>query len=71
MLKKAVLTALASLLIATTAHAGTYYLKGISVSADSKDDLETAKRFYEASGYTHCERYNDNPQATIFMRRQL
>jgi GNAT superfamily N-acetyltransferase len=38
---------------------------------DSKDDLEAAIRFYEKRGYDHCERYNDNPQATIFMRKQL
>jgi GNAT superfamily N-acetyltransferase len=34
---------------------------------DSKDDLETAIRFYEKRGYRHCARYNDNPQATVFM----
>jgi GNAT superfamily N-acetyltransferase len=34
---------------------------------DSKDDLETAIRFYEKRGYRRCARYNDNPQATIFM----
>jgi GNAT superfamily N-acetyltransferase len=34
---------------------------------DSKDDLETAIRFYEKRGYSRCARYNDNPQATIFM----
>ena len=34
---------------------------------DSKDDLKTAIRFYENRGYRHCARYNDNPQATIFM----
>jgi GNAT superfamily N-acetyltransferase len=38
---------------------------------DSKDDLEDAKRFYETHGYIHCDRYNDNPQATIFMRTRL
>jgi GNAT superfamily N-acetyltransferase len=38
---------------------------------DSKPDLEAAVRFYERSGYRRCERYNDNPQATIFMRKQL
>ncbi len=37
---------------------------------DTKDDLEAAIQFYERSGYRHCERYNDNPQATIFMRKQ-
>jgi GNAT superfamily N-acetyltransferase len=34
---------------------------------DSKDDLETAIRFYEKRGYRRCARYNDNPQATVFM----
>ena len=34
---------------------------------DSKDDLETAIRFCEKRGYRRCARYNDNPQATIFM----
>jgi GNAT superfamily N-acetyltransferase len=38
---------------------------------DSKDDLAAALRFYERRGYSHCARYNDNPQATIFMRKQL
>jgi N-acetylglutamate synthase-like GNAT family acetyltransferase len=38
---------------------------------DTKDDLLAAIRFYERRGYRACERYNDNPQATIFMRRQL
>ena len=38
---------------------------------DSKHDLQAAIRFYERSGYQRCERYNDNPQATIFMRKQL
>jgi ribosomal protein S18 acetylase RimI-like enzyme len=38
---------------------------------DTKDDLVTAIRFYRRHGYEHCERYNDNPQATIFMRKGL
>jgi GNAT superfamily N-acetyltransferase len=38
---------------------------------DSKDDLQAALRFYQHSGYRRCNRYNDNPQATIFMRKQL
>jgi len=38
---------------------------------DSKDDLTTAIRFYQRQGYQTCERYNDNPQATIFMRKKL
>ena len=38
---------------------------------DTKDDLLTAIRFYELRGYKRCERYNSNPQATIFMRKLL
>jgi GNAT superfamily N-acetyltransferase len=38
---------------------------------DSKDDLLAAIRFYKRHGYEICERYNDNPQATIFMRKRL
>ena len=38
---------------------------------DSKRDLEIAIRFYRNQGYSECDRYNDNPQASIFMRRQL
>jgi GNAT superfamily N-acetyltransferase len=38
---------------------------------DSKKDLMPAIRFYRRHGYQLCERYNDNPQATIFMRKQL
>jgi ribosomal protein S18 acetylase RimI-like enzyme len=38
---------------------------------DTKDDLTTAIRFYRRHGYEPCERYNDNPQATIFMRKCL
>lgn len=38
---------------------------------DTKDDLEAAIKLYERSGYERCERYNKNPQATIFMRKRL
>lgn len=38
---------------------------------DSKDDLQDAMAFYKRHGYTHCARYNDNPQATVFMRKQI
>lgn len=38
---------------------------------DTKDDLKAAIRFYERRGYERCERYNENPQATIFMRKSL
>lgn len=42
-----------------------------AVYLDSKDDLPTAIRFYRERGYDEVERYGDNPQATIFMRRLL
>jgi len=38
---------------------------------DSYDDLEAAVALYERRGYQRCERYNDNPQATIFMRKRI
>jgi GNAT superfamily N-acetyltransferase len=38
---------------------------------DTKDDLIAAIAFYEKNGYVRCERYNDNPQATIFMCKPL
>ncbi len=38
---------------------------------DSKDDLHSALRLYLRLGYTPCERYNNNSQATIFMRKNL
>ena len=38
---------------------------------DSKKDLMPAIRFYRRHGYAPCKRYNDNPQATIFMRKEL
>ena len=38
---------------------------------DTKDDLTPAIHFYLSTGYEHCARYNDNPQATIFLRKRL
>jgi DNA-binding MarR family transcriptional regulator/GNAT superfamily N-acetyltransferase len=38
---------------------------------DSYDDLKTAVALYERRGYQRCERYNDNPQATLFMRKHI
>ena len=42
-----------------------------AVYLDTKDDLLAAIRFYDRRGYERVARYNDNPQATIFMRRLL
>jgi GNAT superfamily N-acetyltransferase len=41
------------------------------VYLDSYDDLRAAIRIYLRRGYGACERYNDNPQATIFLRKDL
>jgi ribosomal protein S18 acetylase RimI-like enzyme len=38
---------------------------------DSKDDLKPALRFYDRHGYETCERYNQNEQATVFLRKAL
>jgi GNAT superfamily N-acetyltransferase len=38
---------------------------------DTTDSMKTAARFYDRNGYVRCERYNDNPQATIFMRKRM
>ena len=42
-----------------------------AVYLDTFEDLAGAVRFYERRGYERIDRYNDNPQATIFMRRAL
>jgi ribosomal protein S18 acetylase RimI-like enzyme len=49
---------------ASAQHAQWLYL-------DTTDDLKAAIAFYERHGYLRCDRYNDNPQATLFMRKQL
>lgn len=38
---------------------------------DSKDDLQAAIALYRRRGYKSCARYNDNPQATVFLRKSL
>jgi DNA-binding MarR family transcriptional regulator/GNAT superfamily N-acetyltransferase len=38
---------------------------------DTYHDLKTAIALYERRGYQPCERYNDNPQATLFMRKRI
>jgi ribosomal protein S18 acetylase RimI-like enzyme len=38
---------------------------------DSKDDLEAALALYRRRRYEPCERYNDNAQATVFLRKFL
>ena len=38
---------------------------------DTTDDMTSAVRLYERHGYTRCSRYNQNPQATIFMKKRI
>jgi ribosomal protein S18 acetylase RimI-like enzyme len=38
---------------------------------DTAADMVAAARFYERHRFERCERYNDNPQAAIFMRKKL
>ena len=38
---------------------------------DTRADLHAAIAFYRHRGYVVCERYNDNPEATNFMRLQF
>ncbi|MFP5237307.1 MAG: GNAT family N-acetyltransferase [Acidobacteriota bacterium] len=38
---------------------------------DSHDGLKAAIALYERRGYEYCPRYNDNPQATVFLRKQI
>jgi ribosomal protein S18 acetylase RimI-like enzyme len=49
---------------ATSIHLDWIYL-------DSKDDLKAAIALYRNRGYEDCARYNDNPQATVFLRKRL
>jgi DNA-binding MarR family transcriptional regulator/GNAT superfamily N-acetyltransferase len=46
--------------------------KGLQwIYLDSYDDLKTAIALYRKRGYIACERYNDNPQATVFLRKNI
>ena len=38
---------------------------------DSKDNFQAAITMYRRRGYTDTPRYNQNPQATIFLRKDL
>ena len=38
---------------------------------DSYDDLKVAIALYRKRGYVSCERYNVNPQATVFLRKNI
>jgi GNAT superfamily N-acetyltransferase len=38
---------------------------------DSAPGMDTAINFYRRHGYKPCERYNDNPQANIYLRKKI
>ena len=38
---------------------------------DTRDDLRAAISCYVRNGFEHCDRYNENREATIFMRKPL
>jgi ribosomal protein S18 acetylase RimI-like enzyme len=38
---------------------------------DTASDMTAAQKFYRQLGFETCDRYNDNPQAAIFMRKKL
>ena len=38
---------------------------------DTSDNMVAAARLYERNGFVRCQRYNENPQAAIFMRKSL
>ncbi len=42
-----------------------------AIYLDSKDDLADALRLYLRRGYRACGRYNENPQATLFLCKKL
>jgi GNAT superfamily N-acetyltransferase len=61
--------AAAGLLAALERYAAEYGYRWLYL--DSKDDLQAAIRFYRRHGYAPCERYNENRQATVFMRKMV
>ena len=45
--------------------------KFIWVYLDTHEGLKAAIALYRKRGYVECDRYNDNPQASLFMRKEL
>ena len=41
------------------------------VVLDSRSELGPALRLYAGAGYRHVEPFNDNPDATVWMQREL
>jgi GNAT superfamily N-acetyltransferase len=38
---------------------------------DTAADMKAAARFYARKGFQACESYNENPQAALFMRKEI
>ncbi len=38
---------------------------------DTAADMKAAARFYRRKGFVDCDRYNQNPQASLFMRKKI
>jgi ribosomal protein S18 acetylase RimI-like enzyme len=43
----------------------------VELYLDTMSTMIGAARLYEKNGFERCERYNDNPQAAIFMKKSL
>ncbi|UGQ45915.1 GNAT family N-acetyltransferase [Massilia endophytica] len=58
-----------ALLDAMEAHAAAGARRWVYL--DSKAGLDAAIHLYKKRGYTACGRYNDNPEAIIFLRKAI
>lgn len=58
-----------ALLDAQEAYASSEGLRWIYL--DSRDDLKAAIALYKKRGYVPCERYNENTEATVFLRKRI
>jgi len=55
-------------------EAAEHFAKGVGytwIYLDTAKEMHAAAQLYRRSGYQLCDRYNDNPQAAIFMRKNL
>ena len=46
-------------------------IRADGIYLDTTDEMIAAARLYEQNGYEPCDRYNENPQATIFKKKNL
>jgi ribosomal protein S18 acetylase RimI-like enzyme len=58
-----------TLMDALESHARSKGLQWIYL--DTYDGLKAAIALYKKRGYSECERYNNNPQATVFFRKRV